>query len=119
MLQLKFSLFVAMPNATKKLQLFRVKDWSDVPTVHVMKPENCLSCFEAVLDCDGVELILPLEVAVDFFQQNIMEQYCENIDDFIEKLLYLEQIDFEYNTRQVITKMYEHCLFLFYFYNLN
>ena len=73
-----------------------------------MKPYNFSSFFEAVLDCDGIKLKLQLETAVQFFNEDILETYRNDIDGFIEKLLYLDNIDFEYNSKHVITNMYKH-----------
>ena len=73
-----------------------------------MKPDNFLSFFEAVLDCDGVKLKLQLETAVQFFNEDILETYRNDINGFSEKLLYLDNIDFEYNSKHVITNMYKH-----------
>ena len=74
-----------------------------------MKPTSCLCTFECNLEFDDdVSLSLPLEVLESFLEEDILSKYKNSISSLVEKLLYLEKIDYKYNTRNVITHMALH-----------
>ena len=59
-----------------------------------MHPTTCLDAFEAT-----VELSLPVKELGKFMEVDIIETYSQNIDALIEKTLYLESIDYQYNSK--------------------
>ena len=73
-----------------------------------MKPSSCLRTFECIVEFDGVSLNLPLEVLESFLEEGVLAMYKKNISSLLEKLLYLEKIDYKYNTRNIIIHMVMH-----------
>ena len=73
----------------------------------LMKPGSCLCTFECIVEFDDVPLNLPLEV-LESFLEDVLSTYRNNISSLVEKLLCSEEIDYKYNTRNVITHMALH-----------
>lgn len=73
-----------------------------------MKPASCVESFEGILEFQNVTLSLPLAVVEEFLGEKVIPTYQENIDVLIEKLLYFEKVDYQHNSKNVITKMSYH-----------
>lgn len=72
-----------------------------------MKPTSCIMKLECVVEFDELKVNLPIDVLTKFFGEETI-QSLKNGDELIEKLLYLDSIDYSYNHRNIITKMENH-----------
>ena len=73
-----------------------------------MTPTSCLDTFGVTVELDNKTLSLPVEVLDKFMKVDTTETYSQNIDAVIQKTLYLVSIDYQYNSKNVITKMWKH-----------
>jgi hypothetical protein len=60
-----------------------------------------------VISIDEKDLVLPEEIIAEFFNQDIKD-ISAHVEKFKEQLLYLENIDYTYNTKNVIVEMKRH-----------
>ena len=76
-----------------------------------MKVSQCPCVFHCTLTFEDMEkpLNLPLEVLQSYLQQDVIK-LCnkENIKSFKDSLLFIEKVDYFYNTKNVITHMKKH-----------
>ena len=72
-----------------------------------MKPIACVNLFEDILQFENITLSLPRHVLEDFFMEDVIAEY-KNMDLLIEKIIYMKNIDYQYNSRNIVTKMRKH-----------
>ena len=76
-----------------------------------MKVSQCPCIFHCTLTFEDMEkpLNLPIEVLQSYLQQDVIK-LCnkENIKSFKDSLLFIEKVDYFYNTKNVITFMKKH-----------
>lgn len=75
---------------------------------HTMRSDKTSCFFHCKLCFNEHTLVLPLAVLESFFKLDIIQMGKNNMDELKEKILYLENIDYEYNNKNVITSMSEH-----------
>ena len=68
-----------------------------------MKPTACVNLFKAILQFENVNLSFPLHV-LGFLMEDVITEY-KDMDLLIEKIMYMENIDYQYNPRNIVTKM--------------
>ena len=68
-----------------------------------MKPTACVNLFEAILQFENINLSFPLHV-LGFLMEDVITEY-KDMDLLIEKIMYMENIDYQYNPRNIVTKM--------------
>ena len=76
-----------------------------------MKVSKCPCIFHCTLTFEDMEkpLNLPLEVLQSYLQQDVIKLCSkENIKSFKDSLLFIEKVDYFYNTKNVITHMKKH-----------
>ena len=73
-----------------------------------MRSDKCNCVFHCIISFDDKNLKLPLQIISSFLQEDIIEMWQRNIDTFKEKLLFMENVDYTYNTKNVITAMNYH-----------
>ena len=77
-----------------------------------MKVSKYPCTFHCTLTLKGIEipLNLPLEVLQSYLQLDVIK-FCskQNIKSFKDSLLFIEKVDYFYNTKNVITHMKKHC----------
>ena len=65
--------------------------------------------FECTLEFESISLAAPESVLSAFLREDVISVCQQNINNLYEKILYLENIDFEFNpTKNTVTKIYYH-----------
>lgn len=73
-----------------------------------MKPSKWLRTFDCKIEFPDISLKLPVGVLEDFLVEDNLTTYGDNTNDLLEKLLYLENVDFTYDNKNVITAIEYH-----------
>ena len=74
-----------------------------------MKPTFCNYTFECTLEFESISLAAPESVLSAFLREDVISVCQQNINNLYEKILYLENIDLEFNpTKNTVTKIYYH-----------
>ena len=87
-----------------------------------MKVSKCPCIFHCTLTLKDIEkpLNLPLEVLQSYLQLDVITfRSKQNIKSFKDSLLFIEKVDYFYNTKNVITHMKKHWRPLFSSLNFN
>lgn len=74
----------------------------------MMRKDQCKCIFNCALGFDDVTLKLPLNVLAEFLGEDVLESCQNDLDAFKDDLLFLENIDYFYNMKNVITAMAKH-----------
>ena len=69
-----------------------------------MKPTACVNLFEAILQFETIALSLLLHVLEDFLMEDVIAEY-RDMDLLIEIILYMKNIDYQYNSRNIVTNV--------------
>ena len=64
---------------------------------------------ECVLEFNELKANLPIDFLTEFFGEETIQSLKDG-EELVEKLLYLDSIDYSYNQRNIITKMENHGL---------
>ena len=75
---------------------------------HAMRSDKCSCIFHCKLCFKEHSLVLPQVVLESFLKLDIIQMGKDNIDELKEKILFLENVDYNYNNKNVITSMSEH-----------
>lgn len=104
-------IFDACSNPICKEKVTIVPGERSVQCIHCsrsMTPTMCSTAFHAVLQFQNVELNLPLHVLEEFLNEPVVKKYKDNVKNLVDKVLYFKNVDFHYNTKNIITKISQH-----------
>ena len=76
----------------------------------MMKIDKLLSVFQCTITFDDHEkpLTVPLDVLQNFYKEDIIQLCQQDIKSFKQGLVFLEKVDFTYNTKNIVTNMKKH-----------
>ena len=76
----------------------------------LLSKSECGLSAELQLTKDSKNLALTVfsDVQDEFFHANVRHLYKDEMDSLIEKLLQLDNTDFSYSAKKIVTKMSEH-----------
>ena len=64
-----------------------------------MRADNCSCVFHCVMSFEDKMLTLPIEVVSAFLKEDVINMCQIDIDSFKEKLLFLKNVDYIYNSK--------------------
>ena len=70
-----------------------------------MRVDKYSCVFHCVMSFEDKMLTLPIEVISVFLKENVINTYQTDINTLMEKLLFLENVDYIYNSKNIITAM--------------
>ena len=73
-----------------------------------MRVDECLCIFNCQLTFADLTLSLPVHVASKYFKEDIVELFKEDETGFRMTLCLLENVDFTYNSKSIITSVSDH-----------
>ena len=75
---------------------------------HTMRCDRCSCVFDCKICFKEKTLVLPREVLESFLKLDVIQMGKDNMDELKEKLLFLENVDYDYNNKNIITSISEH-----------
>ena len=75
-----------------------------------MRADKCEQMFKCNLSLGEIELDLPSEIISSFLDVNVIDMCLNDMDNFKETILFLENIDYIYNIKNIIVEMKKHDL---------
>ena len=97
------------PSCQKQVSIMPLqKSVTCVHCNHFMRADLCSSVFECKVGFERNSLKLPLHVLTEFLGEDVLKECKEDLDGFKDRLVFLENIDYTYNTKDVITSMKNH-----------
>ena len=70
-----------------------------------MRVDKYSCVFHCVMSFEDKMLTLPIEVISVFLKEDVINTYQTDINTLMEKLLFLENVDYIYNSKNIITAM--------------
>ena len=70
-----------------------------------MRVDKYSCVFHCVMSFEDKMLTLPIEVISAFLKEDVINTYQTDINTLMEKLLFLENVDYIYNSKNIITAM--------------
>ena len=70
-----------------------------------MRVDKYSCVFHCVMSFEDKMLTLPIEVISVFLKEDVINTYQTDINTLMEKLLFLENVDYTYNSKNIITAM--------------
>ena len=74
----------------------------------MMRKDQCKCIFNCLLGFDDVNLQLPLNVLTEFLGVDVLESCQNDLDAFKDSILFLEDVDYFYSLKGVISAMVRH-----------
>ena len=75
---------------------------------NMMRVEKCKCIFKCMLLFENITLLLPADVASLYFKEDIMMLYQRDEKKLKNMLCFLENVDYTYNSKNIVTKMSDH-----------
>ena len=73
-----------------------------------MRADKCSCIFHCVMSFEDKMLILPIGVVSAFLKEDVINMCQTDIDTFKEIFFFLANVDYIYNTKNIITAMERH-----------